>query len=346
MSHRLIFDLSFQELADFLIEIDEPPYRANQIWKGLYQQFWQSPDQFTNIPKSLRGKLSDNLVFSGLTPQQVLNSKDGETTKVLFTLDDGRAIETVLMRYHNRRSLCISTQAGCAMGCVFCATGQMGFGRNLRSGEISEQVIYFARSLKSQNEKLTNIILMGMGEPLHNFPYTLKAIDSLNNENGMKFGERRFTISSVGLIPEIQAFASKKRQINLAISLHAANDSLRSSLIPINKKYPLKDLIESCKEYLQITNRRITFEWALIQNINDSEEHARELTNLVRGLLCHVNIIPLNPTVQYKGTSTTHLRAQKFQSILVHVGIPCTIRLRRGIDIQAGCGQLATQAFS
>jgi 23S rRNA (adenine2503-C2)-methyltransferase len=259
-------------------------------------------------------------------------------------LPEGNAIEAVLMTYDVRRTLCISTQAGCAMGCVFCATGQMGFKRNLTSGEIVEQVLYYARLLKSEGEHVTNIVIMGMGEPFHNYQATMDAIDRLNDPQGFRLGERRFTISTVGLIPMIHKFADEKRQINLAISLHAANDDLRTSLLPINRKYPITELIAACRDYVNKTNRRITFEWALIQGINDTENDARALAKLLQGLICHVNVIPLNPTKNFSGKATTHDRALAFQAVLAQAGIPCTIRLRRGIDIAAGCGQLATNA--
>ena len=248
------------------------------------------------------------------------------------------------MRYENRRTLCISTQSGCALGCVFCATGQMGLNRHLTSGEIIEQVVFFERKLRGINESLTNIVIMGMGEPFQNYANTMAAIDRMNHSKGLNIGSRRFTISTVGLIPQIRRFAREKNQINLAISLHAADDELRSSILPINKRYPLNDLMEACREYVDLTHRRITFEWALIQEVNDSLEQANKLIRLIQGMLCHVNIIPLNPTNGYGGKAATHIRAKNFQSELEQHGIPCTIRERRGIDIQAGCGQLAAEA--
>ena len=248
------------------------------------------------------------------------------------------------MKYDTRRTLCISSQSGCAMGCVFCATGQMGFKRNLTSGEIVEQVLHYARVLAASDERVTNVVLMGMGEPFHNYAAVMQAIDRLNHPQGMNLGERRFTISTVGLIPGIRKFTAEKRQVNLAISLHAANNELRASLLPSNVRYPLEDLMQACKDYVDATRRRITFEWALIQDVNDTPQHARELAGLVRGMLCHVNVIALNPTKKYNGKSTTRERAKAFRDTLEKAGIPCTIRLRRGIDIQAGCGQLATEA--
>jgi 23S rRNA (adenine2503-C2)-methyltransferase len=227
------------------------------------------------------------------------------------------------------------------MGCVFCATGQMGFKRHLTTGEIVEQVLYFARQLKTVDEKVTNIVLMGMGEPFHNYEATMKAIDLLGDPNGFGLGARRFTISTVGLVPMIKRFADEKRQVNLAISLHAVDNSVRSTLMPVNQKYSIQDVIEACHYYIEKTNRRITFEWALIAGKNDSEKIAQQLAQLLQGLICHVNAIPLNPTSQSIYRASDREQTQKFQKILENNGIPCTIRLRRGIDIQAGCGQLA-----
>jgi 23S rRNA (adenine2503-C2)-methyltransferase len=344
ITRRLIYDLDLPELKEQLESWGQPVYRAVQIWQGLYKQLWEGPEQFTSLPAALRQQLGDQFNFKALIPNQVLQSSDGETTKTLFDLGDHRAIEAVLMKYDERRTLCISTQAGCAMGCVFCATGQMGFKRNLTSGEIVEQVLYYARLLKLVDEHVTNIVVMGMGEPFHNYNATMAAINRLNDPQGMMLGERRFTISTVGLVPTIRKFADEKRQINLAISLHAANDTLRSQLLPVNHKYPIAELMSACREYIEKTKRRLTFEWALIYDVNDSVIDARELARLLHGMMCHVNIIPLNPTHRYSGQATTRQRADAFRDILVEAGIPCTIRLRRGIDIEAGCGQLAIEA--
>jgi len=341
---RLIFDLDLPEIEQIFKLSGQPAYRAKQVWQGLYQQFWNKPEQFTNLPKDLRIWLADTFIFQSLSPSQVLLSTDGETRKTLFKLQDDRAIEAVLMHYDKRKTLCISTQAGCAMGCVFCATGQMGFKRHLTSGEIVEEVLYYARMLREEGEQVTNIVFMGMGEPFHNYDATMAAISRLNHSDGMNLGARRFTLSTVGLVPVIKRFADEKSQVNLAISLHAANDALRSSMLPINRKYPIADLLAACREYIEKTGRRLTFEWALIQDVNDSVETARELGHLLKGMICHVNVIPLNPTHKYPGKGSTRERAAAFKAELEKLGIPCTIRMRRGIDIQAGCGQLATQA--
>ena len=350
-----IYDLDLDGLRELLSSWREPSYRANQIWDGLYKQLYTTLTQFSSLPKPIQQKLADhfgialNADLSRLEPIHILRSSDGETIKTLFRLSDHKSIEAVLMRYARRRTLCISTQAGCAMGCVFCATGQMGFHRQLSSGEIIAQVLYYARQLASQDEQVTNVVIMGMGEPFHNYDSTMAAIDRLNHSQGFNFGARRFTISTVGLIPAIQRFTQEHRQVNLAISLHAANDELRSRLLPVNQKYPLDALFSACLEYVHITHRRITFEWALIDSVNDSITEARQLADRLAlfkqgdSILCHVNIIPLNPTTKYAGKPTTSKQAKLFQEELGKFGIPCTIRLRRGIDIQAGCGQLATQ---
>jgi 23S rRNA (adenine2503-C2)-methyltransferase len=343
MTLPLIYDLDLVDLKEHLAAWKQPAYRADQIWQGLYCKLWNSPDQFTNLPVSLRTKLIHSFTFEALTPIAVQSSRDHQTIKTLLRAQDGQSIEAVLMRYHKRQTLCISTQVGCAMGCVFCATGQMGFRRHLTSGEIVAQVLFYARQLADQGLAVTNIVLMGMGEPFHNYQNTLSAIDRLNDPQGYHFGARRITLSTVGLVPAIHRFSLEKRQVNLAISLHAAEDALRSSMLPVNKKYSLQEVLAASREYVAATGRRITFEWALIQGVNDTPEQAHRLARQLRGLLCHVNVIPLNPTQGYTGRATTRASAEAFRQILAEAGIPCTIRLRRGIDIQAGCGQLASE---
>jgi 23S rRNA (adenine2503-C2)-methyltransferase len=339
----LFYDLSFDEVQGHMQKLGEPSFRAKQLWRAFYIDLVDDPQKISMLSKSLRQKLAETFRFQSLEPAQKLISTDQQTIKTLFTLSDGSAIEAVLMYYEERQTLCISTQAGCAMGCVFCATGQMGFKRNLSSGEIVEQVLFYARQLKTEGKQVTNIVIMGMGEPFRNYDAVLAAIDRLNDPDGFNLGARRFTISTVGLVPEIEHFAAEKRQVNLAVSLHAANDILRSSLLPVNKKYPLPQLMQACRDYSAATNRRLTFEWALIDGVNDRAQDAFELAELLKGMLCHVNIIPLNPTQNFSGQPTTRIKAENFKAVLETNGIPCTIRLRRGIDIQAGCGQLASR---
>lgn len=353
-----IYDLSFEGLSELIKSWDVPAYRASQIWEGMYKHLWTNWDEFTNLPTSLRRKLADEFAragssnvnsssFTSLQPVDKVESSDRETVKTLFSIRGGQQVEAVWMHYSKRNTLCISTQAGCAMGCVFCATGQMGFKRQLSSGEIIEQVLFYARLLAAQQQQVTNIVVMGMGEPFHNYDATMTAIRRLNDTNGTNLGARRFTISTVGLVPGIKRFSSEHSQINLAISLHAADDELRGQLLPINNKYPLDELLNACLDYIQSTNRRISFEWALIQGVNDTPEQANKLIQRLKPFyangvaLCHVNVIPLNPTQKYGGHASSHQRALAFQAELERAGIPCTIRLRRGIEIQAGCGQLA-----
>lgn len=346
LNQELFYDISFAKLEATLAMWGEPTYRSQQIWQGVYQKFWYKPEQFSTIPRGLREKLFNYFVFNSLTPLKSISSQDQETIKTLFSLSDNKAIEAVLMKYDKRKTLCISTQVGCAMGCVFCATGQMGFKRHLTSGEIIEQVLYYARELSNSDEKVTNIVLMGMGEPFHNYDATLSAIDRLNDPTGFGLGARRFTISTVGLVPMIKKFADENRQINLAISLHAITNDERSALLPVNKKYSIEQVLDVCRYYVDKTHRRITFEWALIEGKNDSMEIARQLANRLQGLLCHVNVIPLNPTEKSEFRPSSLIQTRLFQETLEKNGIPCTIRIRRGIDIQAGCGQLAVKAFN
>jgi 23S rRNA (adenine2503-C2)-methyltransferase len=344
----LIFDLEFTELESLIHDLGEPPYRARQIWDGLYHQFWNSVGLFSPLSLEFRNKLNSSYSFANLSPSVSLISLDKQTEKMLFILPDDQKIETVLMRYDKRHTLCISTQSGCAMGCAFCATGQMGFRRNLSPGEIVEQILYFSRILKEDNTRITNIVFMGMGEPFHNYDAVMKAIRILNHPAGLLLGERRFTISTVGIIPGIKRFTNENSQVNLAISLHAADDELRSSMLPINRRYPLAPLLEVCLEYVHKIHRRITFEWALIDGVNDSTEQANKLIRLLTPFIsngissCHVNVIPLNPTLLYKERPTTSTQVKIFCDVLQTAGVPCTPRLRRGIDILAGCGQLAS----
>lgn len=340
---NLILDLTLDEIAVWLAENAQPRFRAAQVWQGLYQHCFADFDQFSNIPKALKQALEQAFTIQPLTALRHLVSKDGLTEKTLFSLPDGERIETVLMRYDTRNTLCISTQSGCAMGCAFCATGQMGFKRHLSAGEIIAQVLHFERHLRANEDHLTNIVVMGMGEPFHNYDATLSAIRTLNEPNGFNMGARRFTISTVGLIPQIQRFAEEDLQVNLAISLHAAEDALRSSIVPINRTFPIAKLMEACRYYTQKTNRRITFEYALIAGVNDSQDHAYALANLLKGVLCHVNLISLNPSPAYAKPGSKAEQVRTFAEILNAKHIQTTVRLRRGIEIQAGCGQLASQ---
>jgi 23S rRNA (adenine2503-C2)-methyltransferase len=337
----LIYDLTLAELTDWLSSQGEARFRAQQIWLGLYQNFKEDVAEITTLSKNLKEKLVAQFNIQGINPVKTIQSKDGRTTKTLFELQDGCLIEAVLMIYEERRTICISTQSGCGLGCTFCATGQMGLSRNLTSGEIVAQVIYFARALAQKDERVTNVVFMGMGEPFQNYDHVMAAVARLNDPDGFGLGARRMTISTVGIVPKIRAFADENSQVNLAVSLHTVNDELRSQMIPINRKYPVASLLSACRYYVSKTNRRITFEYALIEDVNDSVEDAAALAQAIRGMQCHVNLIPLNPTRKFNQHGSQSNRVQAFSEALESHHIPSTIRLRRGIEISAGCGQLA-----
>lgn len=334
-------DLEFSVLEQLLKDWGQPGFRAKQIWTALYQTLRHSFNEITTLPKLLRDKLIETFDFQAVYPIQSIESRDKQTVKTLFKLGDGHLIEAVLMYYDQRRTLCISTQSGCGIGCSFCATGQMGLRRNLSSGEIIAQVLFYARKLAETEDKVTNVVLMGMGEPFQNYDNVMKALARLNDVDSFGLGARRFTISTVGIVPKIIQFADEETQFNLAISLHTVDDALRSSMIPINKKYPVDKLIEACRYYVRKTSRRVTFEYALISGVNDSVDDALALASKIRGLICHVNLIPLNPTEGYDAQPTASEQVEAFRQTLEEHNIPCTVRLRRGIEIQAGCGQLA-----
>ncbi|NDJ54189.1 MAG: 23S rRNA (adenine(2503)-C(2))-methyltransferase RlmN [Chloroflexi bacterium] len=338
-----LLDLDQAGLREQIVVWGYPGYRAEQIWRWLYTQKVTRFEEMANLPPDLRDDLTNQAVIGGLETVREILSADGETTKYLFQLPDGQTIETVLMEYDGqRRTACISTQAGCAMGCVFCATGQMGFARHLSSGEIVEQALYVARQLEAQGERLSNVVLMGMGEPFHNYEASLAAIRRIIDPEGLGIGQRHVTISTVGMVPAIRRFAAEGLQVRLAISLHAATDEERSALLPVNKRWPLDELIDAVQDYVGQVGRRVTFEWTSIAQENDTPEQAHQLGQLLQGLLCHVNIIPLNPTQGYSGRKPDAARVDEFVSILSSYGVPATVRVRRGIDINAGCGQLKT----
>ncbi|MDW8396902.1 MAG: 23S rRNA (adenine(2503)-C(2))-methyltransferase RlmN [Anaerolineae bacterium] len=347
-----LYDLTQAQLAEQLAQWGEPAFRVKQIWRWLYQRFIADVDEMTDLPRELRARLKEHFVIGRLQPVAVQRSRDRWTRKWLFRLPDGSEVEAVLMEYDgNRRTACISSQVGCAMACSFCATGQMGFMRNLRAGEIVEQVIWIARTLGQS--RLTNIVYMGMGEPFANYQSVMESIKRLTtpaSEGGFGIGARKITLSTVGLVPGIRRFAEEPLQINLAVSLHAATDELRSQIVPINTRYPLHELTKATRDYIRKTNRRVSYEWALIERVNDTLEQARALVELVRQTnprddanLVHVNLIPLNPTQGYAGHAPNLKRRYAFCSVLERAGIPFTLRVRRGIDIAAGCGQLKAE---
>ena len=338
-----LYSLNQAAITKLLSDWGEPAFRAKQLWDWLYNQRVSTFEAMTNLSKPLREKLEATCVLGTLELVTEQTSIYG-TNKRLYKLHDGQLIESVLMVYDDhRRTACISSQAGCAMGCVFCATGQMGFARQLTSVEIFEQAVVFARELEAQGDRLSNVVLMGMGEPFHNYDNTLEAVRRLMSDLGI--GARHITISTVGLVPAIRRFADEGLQVTLAISLHKTTDEERSALLPVNKRYPISELMDACREYTAKTSRRITFEWASIAGENDTTEEAKRLGHLLHGLNCHVNIIPLNPTSGYDGDPSDLRTVKNFVDVLATYKIEATIRLRRGIDIDAGCGQLKSNVI-
>ena len=317
----------------------EPRYRLDQLWSGLYTQL-AAPADISNVPKALRERLATQLPTS-LTQVVRKVSDDGDTIKYLWELHDGSRIETVLMVYPDRVTVCVSSQAGCAMACGFCATGQAGFTRQLTVGEIVEQVVLAARDARAMDRRLANVVYMGMGEPMANEAAVWGSVERLHGAVGLS--ARHLTISTVGLIPGIRTLAQRQLPVNLAVSLHAANDELRDELVPINKRYPLDDLMDACAGYLEAKGRRLSFEWALIDGVNDRPSDAAELAALCRRfrLPAHVNLIPLNPTPGYPTVGSPKAKVQAFHSLLVDRGVNATVRRNRGTDIDAACGQLA-----
>jgi 23S rRNA (adenine2503-C2)-methyltransferase len=353
-----LHDLTFPALTDLLASWDYGGYHAGRLWNYLYRRLAVSWDEMTDLRPELLARLRERTTLDQPAPRMSIDSQDGLTRKMLLALNDGQTIETVLMRHRgrgaedslrpgrSRATACISTQAGCAMGCIFCATGQMGFVRHLRPGEIVGQVLYADRLLAQQDERLRNIVLMGMGEPLHNYDATMTALEILTDDRGLAIAPRYITLSTVGLPPAIRRLADEDRPINLAVSLHAATDEDRRALIPAARRWSLADVIEACHYYVERRGRRIFFEWALIAGQNDTADHAHAVGRLLSGLQGHVNLIPLNPTAGYQGQPTDQVTARRFQKILAGYGLPSTIRQRRGIDIDAGCGQLRARTTS
>ncbi len=325
------------ELADVLQ--GEPRYRLDQVWDGLYGQL-AAPADISNIPKGLRQRLETELPTS-LTQVVRRVSDGGDTVKYLWELHDGGRIETVLMLYPDRVTVCVSSQAGCAMACGFCATGQAGFTRHLTVGEIVEQVVVAGREARAMGRRLANVVFMGMGEPMANEAAVWSAVERFHGAIGMS--ARHLTISTVGLVPGIRTLATRPLPVNLAVSLHAANDSLRDELVPINKRYPLDALMAACADYLAVKGRRISFEWALIAEVNDRPSDAAELAALCRRfhLPAHVNLIPLNPTPGYPTVGSSPKKVYDFRDRLEALGVNATVRRNRGTDIDAACGQLA-----
>jgi 23S rRNA (adenine2503-C2)-methyltransferase len=324
-----------EELEQLVVGWGEPAYRARQIFLNIHRRGVLDPGQMTDLPGALRERLR----CAGSQEVRRLESIDGLTAKLLLRLHDGQEIEAVEMNtaaVGGRKTICVSTQAGCAMGCVFCVTGQFGFARNLEAGEVLEQVLRF----NSASRPVTNVVFMGMGEPLANYVETLRAIRLLVHPDGLRLGARRITLSTSGLVPEMRRLAGEGLQIGLAISLHAPNDELRSALMPVNRRWPIAEVLDAAAGYVKQTGRRVSFEYTLMSGVNDSDALADDLARLLRGRLCHVNLIPLNPTEDPTLHASTTERALAFESRLRQAGIAATIRINRGRDIQAACGQL------
>ncbi len=331
------YDLDREALADVLA--GEPRYRLDQVWTGLYTQL-TDPADMTALPRSLRERLTAELprALRGVTDAA---TPDGDTVKRLWALDDGARIETVLMHYPDRATVCVSTQAGCAMACGFCATGQAGFERQLSVGEIVEQVVWASRRAAARPrgpQRVSNVVFMGMGEPLANLDRVWGAVERIHGDLGLS--ARHLTISTVGLVPGIRRLAAASLPVNLAVSLHAANDRLRDELVPVNRRYPLEALASACRDYLAATRRRLSLEWALIDEVNDRGSDARELADFARDLRAHVNLIPLNPTPGWPTRGTPPERVAAFADHLRSLGVNATVRRNRGTDIDAACGQL------
>ena len=349
-----LLDCSLEELIETVRAAGAPAYRARQIHEWIYSKHARSFEEMTNLPRAMRADLAARTTLMPLEPVSRRVSKAGDTQKALFRLPDGEMVEAVLMVYNTRRTLCISSQAGCAMGCTFCATAQGGLRRNLTAGEIVAQVLFFARYLRDPAEgpkmrvkrptTVTNIVLMGMGEPLHNYGNVWTAIRRLTAADGFGLGARHITLSTVGLIPMIDRMADEGIQVNLAVSLHAPNNALRSKLVPPSRRYPVDDLLGAVRRYIAKTNRRVTFEYALMRGVNDSPALAEDLADKLRGILCHVNLIPLNPIPNSRFQPTSDRDTQRFAEILRAGGVSTTVRIRRGIEIDAGCGQLRNAA--
>ena len=328
-----IKDYTLEELQEELINLGEKKFRAEQIFKWLYVEKVKSFEEMTNLSKELREKLNKEYTICNFNILKKQESKDG-TVKYLFDVLDGNAIETVLMKYHYGYSICVSSQIGCKMGCKFCASTGINFVRSLSSGEIVEQILAVEQD---QNIRISNVVFMGIGEPLDNYDNVVKAIRIINDQKGLSIGARHISISTSGLVPNIYRLAQENIQCTLSISLHATNNKKRSSMMPVNNAYSIEELIKACKEYIKLTNRRISFEYALAKDNNDNQEDAKELVELLHGMLCHVNLIPINKIENGKFDKSSNENIIKFRDYLNAHGIVATIRRELGSDIDAAC---------
>lgn len=344
MAPKILLDLSRDELAQEISELGQPAYRAHQVWEWVWRHLAQDFSAMTNLPRALRDELGARFLIN---PFEVLASERDEegTEKVLLGLRDGTSVEAVLIREEDRRTVCISTQVGCPVGCTFCATGQMGFVRNLSPGEIAGQVLYFARILRRVNECVTNVVAMGMGEPFLNYENTLKALHNLNDSRGFNLGARRITVSTIGVVPGILHFAQEGRQFNLAVSLHAPDDRLRNKLVPFASRWPICEVLTAVEAYILATGRRVTMEYVLLRGVNDQLRQAQALARLLRGKLVHVNLIPFNPAPGLPFQSPDFGQVELFRQELLAHDIDVTVRWSRGARIQAACGQLRSRTL-
>ncbi|WP_374020030.1 23S rRNA (adenine(2503)-C(2))-methyltransferase RlmN [Paenibacillus thiaminolyticus] len=336
-----IYDYTFEQLQQWLKEQGEPAFRAGQIFDWLYVKRVTSCEEMTNLSKGLRGKLDESFEFVNLKVITHLKSEDG-TVKFLFGLHDDHAIETVIMRHSYGNSICVTTQVGCRVGCTFCASTLGGLKRNLTAGEIVAQVVTAQKMLDETNERISSIVIMGTGEPFENYDATMAFLRTMIHEKGLNIGQRHITVSTSGIVPSIYRFTDENTQINLAISIHAPNDALRSKLMPVNRRYPFIEVMEALKHYQVKTGRRITFEYALIGGVNDKVEHAEELADVLKRMeiLAHVNLIPVNYVPERNYIRTPRNDIFKFHRTLLDRGINSTIRREQGHDIAAACGQL------
>lgn len=331
-----IKDFNLDELQEELVSIGEKKYRAEQIFKWIYVEKVKEFDEMTNLSLELREKLKANYTMCNYQILRKQESSDG-TKKYLFDVLDSNAIETVLMQYHHGKTICVSSQIGCKMGCKFCASTGIQFVRSLTAGEIVEQILAVEQDI---NDKISNVVFMGIGEPFDNYDNVMKAIKIINNQKGLNIGARHISVSTSGLVPKIYDFANEDLQCTLSISLHATNDEKRSSMMPVNKKYSIEELMEACRYYIDKTNKRISFEYALAKDNNDNLDDAKELVKLLKGMLCHVNLIPINKIENGSYTKSTNENIIKFRDYLNDNGIVATIRRELGSDIDAACGQL------
>lgn len=334
-----------RELVARFAEAGIKAIHAGRVWGDVHRRLMTDPARLApDFPRVRSHIAATGYWINQPVVRTEIASTDGFTRRYLLEFGDGTTVETVIMRYHRRITACISTQAGCAMGCVFCATGQAGFRRHLTAGEIVAQAHHVSRILQAEGHRLRNVVLMGQGEPLHNFDAVMRAIEILGDVRGLSLANRRITLSTVGLVPGIDRLARENPGVSLAVSLHGATDAERNALVPIGRRWPLAELMRACRDYTAATGQRIMFEWTLIDGANDTPAHAARLAALLRGQKAHVNLIPLNPTRGFAGTPASDARARAFQAILREHDIPSTLRNRRGIDIAAGCGQLAEVA--